>query len=449
MTASQHASFLGHRLRMVDLIEEKAAGGRITATALHWLVDGYTAGTIPDYQMSAFLMAVRWRGMSDEETADLTMALAASGRQLDLSDIAPLVADKHSTGGVGDKTTLVVAPLVAHLGLPVGKMSGRGLGHTGGTLDKLESFPGMRVELSTEQFRDQLRRVGIVIAGQSADLAPADGKIYALRDVTATVESIALIASSIMAKKLAAGATVIALDVKCGRGAFMKTRADAARLAELMVAIGNRAGLRTVATVSGMDQPLGEAVGNLLEVEEAIATLRGSGPRDLRELAIEVASELLAAAGVCSLDEGRQRAAAALDSGAALEKLADLVEAQGGRREDVYHPERLPHAPVELLVYPPRDGVITAIEADRVGLLAMRLGAGRERKGDPIDHRVGIRLFRKVGDPVQRREPIALVAAASPRDAEEAAPALISLYRIGEGEVATPPLILSRHGAVH
>ncbi|GIW05792.1 MAG: pyrimidine-nucleoside phosphorylase [Dehalococcoidia bacterium] len=448
MSETGRASFRGRPLRAVDLIAQKAAGGRIPADALRWLVDGYTAGVIPDYQMSAFLMAVCWRGMTDEETTDLTLAMAESGVQLDVSDIAPLVADKHSTGGVGDKTTLVVAPLVAQLGLPVGKMSGRGLGHTGGTLDKLESFPGLRVEMSSAQFRDQLRRIGIVIAGQSADLAPADGKIYALRDATATVENLSLIASSVMAKKIAAGATVIGLDVKCGHGAFMKTPAEAARLADLMIAIGDKLGRRTVAIVSAMDQPLGEAVGNVIEVEEAIATLRGGGPADLRVLAIELTTDLVVAAGLYDAETARRRAEAALDSGAALEKLADLVEVQGGRREDVAHPERLPHAPVELAVFPPRDGVVAAIDAKQVGLLTMQLGAGRAQKGDPIDHRVGIRLLRKIGDPVRRGEPVALVAAATEQDAEAVAPALIACYRFSDSPVAPPPLILSRHGTV-
>lgn len=449
MSAVADAAQPGARPRVVDLIAAKAAGGRISPEALRWLVERYTAGEVPDYQMSAFLMAVRWRGMTDDETADLTFAMAASGARLDLSDIAPVVADKHSTGGVGDKTTLVVAPLVAYLGLPIAKMSGRGLGHTGGTIDKLESFPGLRVELTTDQFRAQLRRVGIVIASQSADLAPADGKLYALRDATATVESIPLIASSVMAKKIAAGATVIGLDVKCGRGAFMKTPAEAAQLAELMVAIGARADRRVTALVTAMDQPLGEAVGNVIELEEAVATLRGEGPPDLRDLAVLLASELVSMAGLCDPTMARQRAEAALNSGAALERLADLVEAQGGRREDVYHPERLPHAPIARPVRALRDGYVTAIEADRVGLLAMRLGAGRARKGDPIDHRVGIRLLRKVGDAVPRGELLAVVDAARESDAEETALALTDVIHLGDEPVAPPPLLLSRHRSVH
>ncbi|MDW8252860.1 MAG: thymidine phosphorylase [Chloroflexota bacterium] len=435
--------------RAVDLIAEKAAGGRLPAEAIRWLIERYTAGEIPDYQMSAFLMAVCWRGMTDDEVTELTLAMAASGLQIDVSDIAPVVADKHSTGGVGDKTTLVVAPLVAHLGLPVAKMSGRGLGHTGGTIDKLESFPGLRVELTVDQFREQLRRLGIVIASQSADLAPADGKLYALRDATATVGSIPLIASSVMAKKIAAGATVIGLDVKCGRGAFMKTPAEAAQLAELMVAIGEKAGRRVVALVSGMDQPLGEAIGNLIEVEEAIATLQGAGPPDLRELSVALASDLLAAAGRFEEHEARRRAEAALASGAALERLADLVEGQGGRRDDVYHPERLPHAPVARPVFPPRAGVVTALETEQIGRLAMRLGAGRAQKGGVLDHRVGIRLLRKVGDPVHPRDPLAVLYTASERDADLAVPLLTSFIQIGDEPVTPPPLLLSRHRSVH
>ncbi|MCL6649168.1 MAG: thymidine phosphorylase [Chloroflexi bacterium] len=435
-------------MRAVDLIVQKAAGERLSREALRWLVHGYTAGTVPDYQMAAFLMAVCWRGMTEEETADLTQVMVESGRQLDLSDIAPVVADKHSTGGVGDKTTLVLAPLVAALGVPVAKMSGRGLGFTGGTLDKLESFPGLRVELSVEEFRAILRRWGIVIAGQSPELAPADGKLYALRDVTATVESIPLIAASVMSKKLAAGATHLVLDVKCGSGAFMKTRAEAERLAALMVAIGQRAGRTTVALVTAMDQPLGMTVGNVLEVEEAIATLRGEGPPDLVELVIELASALLAAAGLAPRPEARERCRRLLASGAALTKLADLVAAQGGDRRAVDEPGRLPHAPLERPLLAPQAGFIQAIAADQVGRVAMQLGAGRQRKGDPIDHRVGLRLLRKVGDAVRAGEPIALLSAARESDATALLPSLLAAYRFSETPPPPQPLILSTYGSV-
>lgn len=429
--------------RFVDLISAKRSGVTLSGEEISGAVHEFVAGNVPDYQMSAFLMAVCWQGMTDGETSDLTMAMVDSGARLDLSDIAPLVADKHSTGGVGDKTTLVVAPLVAHLGLPVGKMSGRGLGFTGGTLDKLESFPGFRSELSVAEFRRNLERSGIVVCGQSADLAPADGLLYALRDVTATVESIPLIASSVMSKKIAAGATVIALDVKTGNGAFMKRIDDARRLADLMVAIGRAAGRHTVASVTSMDQPLGMAVGNVLEVREAIDTLKGKGPADFHGICVHFAAELLHAAGLAGYAESRSRAERALSSGEALAKLGDLVESQGGDRRDVEDASRLESAPTVRTVTAPSSGFIQSIDTEGIGVAAARLGAGREKKGDAIDHRVGFRILLKVGDSVRAGDVLADIYAASDDAASRAAADLTACYVIDEDPVPKPNLLLT------
>ncbi|HEV2250215.1 MAG TPA: thymidine phosphorylase [Candidatus Limnocylindria bacterium] len=389
-------------MRTVDLIEKKRDGTRLEAAEIAFLVDGYTAGTIPDYQMAAFCMAVVWRGMELPETAALTAAMAASGERLDLRRFGRVV-DKHSTGGVGDKTTLVVAPLVAACGLPVAKMSGRGLGFSGGTLDKLESIAGYRVDLSTSEFLAQLERVGIVVTGQTADLAPADGKLYALRDTTGTVPSIPLIASSIMSKKIAAGANAVVLDVKVGSGAFMKTLPEARTLARTMAAIGKAHGLAVRCELTDMDQPLGLAVGNGLEVAEAIATLRGTGPRDLLALARVAGVEMLLLGG-----RSGDRAAAgrridrAIADGSGLAKLRELVVAQGGDGRMIDDPRRLPSAPHVESLRAERTAYVRRIAADEIGLASVRLGAGRERKGQPIDHRTGILLHAKVGSRVER-----------------------------------------------
>jgi len=389
-------------MRTVDLIEKKRDGGALSGAEIAFLVEGYTKDEIPDYQMAAFCMAVVWRGMDMRETADLTAAMVASGERLDLRRFGRVV-DKHSTGGVGDKTTLVVAPLVAACGLPVAKMSGRGLGFSGGTLDKLESIAGYRVDLSTAEFLTQLERIGIVLSGQTADLAPADGKLYGLRDTTGTVASIPLIASSIMSKKIAAGANAVVLDVKVGSGAFMKRLPEARSLARTMVAIGKAHGLRVACELTDMEQPLGRAVGNSLEVAEAIATLRGEGPPDLMALTRLAGAEMLILGG-----KARDRAAAvrridrAIADGSGLAKFRELVAAQGGDARMVDDPGRLPAAPHVETLRATRTGYVRRIAADEVGIASVRLGAGREKKGEPIDHRTEIVVRAKVGDRVER-----------------------------------------------
>ena len=389
-------------MRTVDLIEKKRDGGALSGAEIAFLVEGYTKDEIPDYQMATFCMAVVWRGMDIRETADLTAAMVASGERLDLRRFGRVV-DKHSTGGVGDKTTLVVAPLVAACGLPVAKMSGRGLGFSGGTLDKLESIAGYRVDLSTAEFLTQLERIGIVLSGQTADLAPADGKLYGLRDTTGTVASIPLIASSIMSKKIAAGANAVVLDVKVGSGAFMKRLPEARSLARTMVAIGKAHGLRVACELTDMEQPLGRAVGNSLEVAEAIATLRGEGPPDLLALTRLAGAEMLILGG-----KARDRAAAvrridrAIADGSGLAKFRELVAAQGGDARMVDDPGRLPAAPHVETLRATRTGYVRRIAADEVGIASVRLGAGREKKGEPIDHRTGIVVRAKVADRVER-----------------------------------------------
>ncbi|MHB8644581.1 MAG: thymidine phosphorylase [Thermomicrobiales bacterium] len=427
---------------MVQTIERTRRGEPLGAERVAALVSGFTRGTIPDYQTAAWLMAVLWRGLAPDDLTALTMAMARSGDMLDLSALGRSVADKHSTGGVGDKTTLVVAPVVAACGVPVAKMSGRGLGHTGGTVDKLESIPGFNPELTVAQFMGVLRQCGLVIAGQSADLAPADGKLYALRDVTGTVPSIPLIASSIMAKKLAVGADAILLDVKVGRGAFMETIADATALAETMVRIGTDAGKRTVAVISDMDRPLGRAVGNALEVIEAIETLQGGGPDDLRALALHETALLLVMTGTAA-DEaaGERQAAAAIASGAAFEKFAAFVAAQGGDRRAVAETARLPHAPIVQTVAAPESGYILDIEPLAIGRAAMRLGAGRERKGDTIDPAVGIVLRVAVGEYVERGAPLFDIHARTAARATSVERDALAGYRFSAEPIAISPLI--------
>lgn len=425
-------------MRAVEIIEKKRDGLALSAEEIRFFVEGFTRGEIPDYQAAAFLMAVYFQGMTPQETADLTMAMARSGRVLDLHDIAPVVVDKHSTGGVGDKVSLVVVPLVAAAGLPVGKMSGRGLSFTGGTIDKLESIRGLRVELTVEEFRAQLRRVGAVLCGQSADLAPADGKFYALRDVTGTVPSIPLIAASIMSKKIAAGADAIVLDVKVGNGAFMKTLDQARALARLMVDIGSRLGRRMVAVIADMNQPLGHAVGNALEVGEAIATLRGDGPPDFREHCLAIAAHMLQLGGrAASGAEGRRLAEETLASGAAWEKFRALVAAQGGDVRQVEEPERLPRARWVREIPAPADGYLAEVRAYEVGMAAVVLGAGRARKGEPIDPAVGVIVHHKVGDAVRRGEPLFTVHANDEGRLAEAEAWLARAVRIQE-EPASP-----------
>jgi pyrimidine-nucleoside phosphorylase len=406
-------------MRVAELIERKRDGGKLTADEIDALVQGYTKGDVPDYQMSAFCMAVVWRGMDAKETAALTSSMVRSGERLDLRRFGR-VLDKHSTGGVGDKTTLVVAPLVAACGVPVAKMSGRGLGFSGGTLDKLESIRGYRVDLSTAEFLAQLGRIGIVVTGQTADLAPADGKLYALRDTTGTVPAIPLIASSVMSKKIAAGAHAVVLDVKVGSGAFMKDLASARELARAMVSIGVAHGLAVTCELTDMDQPLGFAVGNSLEIAEAIATLQGRGPSDLVQLTRAAGAEMLVRgrrardtkSAVARIDR-------ALGDGSGLAKFRELVAAQGGDVSQVDDPSKLPRAPRVETLRAARTAYVSAVAADQVGMASVRLGAGREKKGEAIDHRTGIVLHAKVGDRVERGEPYADVhVAGKPGDAD-------------------------------
>ena len=429
-------------MRAVDVIRRKRQGQELTKEEIEFMVLGFTRGEIPDYQMAAFLMAILWRDMSERETVDLNLTMAQSGDVLDLSGIARVVVDKHSTGGVGDKTTLVVAPLVASLGLAVGKMSGRGLGFSGGTLDKLESIPGFNVDLTRQEFMNLLETHGIAVAGQSADLAPADGKMYALRDVTATVESLPLIASSIMSKKIASGSSAIVLDVKVGSGAFMKTEADAVQLAETMVKIGRGAGRRVSAVISDMEQPLGYAVGNALEVAEAIATLQGQGPEDLLEHCLVVAAEMLVLAETCAAPEaGRNLLTAAIDSGDAVAKFREWVRAQGGDDRVVDNPALMPQAGLEEPLPSPRPGYVAAINAMEVGLATVALGAGRQKKGDRVDHAVGVVLHKKVGEFVKKDEPLLTIYANDSERMEEARQQLVSAYQWSDGVVVPPPLI--------
>lgn len=429
-------------MRMVDIIAKKRDGGELTTEEIQFLVRGYTDGSIPDYQMSAWAMAVVFRGMTPRETGDLTLAMAGSGEQLDLSSLKGIKVDKHSTGGVGDKTTLVVAPLVAAAGIPVAKMSGRGLGYSGGTIDKLESFTGFEVERTREQFLQQVRDIGVSVIGQSGNLTPADKKLYALRDVTATVEAVPLIASSIMSKKIAAGADAILLDVKVGKGAFMKSLEEAETLARAMVEIGKQVGRRTVAVISDMNQPLGFAVGNALEVKEAIETLAGKGPRDLTELALAVGSRMLLLGGlVASEQEGRSRLQGIMADGSAVEKLAQMVAAQGGDKQDVYDTERLPKATIIHEVKAQEDGYLTAIDAEAVGHASVVLGAGRLTKDMPIDLAVGLVLHKKRGDRVQKGDVLLTIHANKDELLQSALQELKGAYSISTEAPIEQPLI--------
>jgi pyrimidine-nucleoside phosphorylase len=431
-------------MRAVDIIVKKRDGGELTPEEIEFFVQGFTRGEIPDYQVAAWAMAVYWRGMTDAETTALTLAMARSGEMLDLHEVAPFVVDKHSTGGVGDKTTLVVGPVVASLGVPVGKMSGRGLSFSGGTLDKLESISGWRASLTITEFKEQLRTVGLVIAGQTADLAPADGKLYALRDVTGTVPSLPLIASSIMSKKIAGGADGIVLDVKTGRGAFMEEETDAVRLADLMLRIGRSLGRRMAAVISDMSQPLGRAVGNALEVREALETLCGAGPPDFREHSIIVAGEMLRLAEIArDEEEGRKLAQGALDSGRALDKFRQFVAAQGGDPRQIDDPDLLPRARWVEPLLSPCSGYLAAIDAREVGLAILDLGGGRAKKGDPIDHAVGVVLSAKVGDWVERDQPLLVIHANDAVRLQEARARLLRAYAWSE-RPASPPRLIRR-----
>lgn len=420
-------------MRMYDLIQKKRDGGELTREEIRFFIQGYTAGEIPDYQVSALMMAIFFQKMTEKETYELTMAMCESGDQLNLGSIPGIKVDKHSTGGVGDKTSLALTPMVAACGIPVAKMSGRGLGHTGGTIDKLECFPGFTTELTGEQFLENVKRIGIAIMGQTLTLAPADKKLYALRDVTATVDNLSLIASSIMSKKLAAGADAIVLDVKTGSGAFMKKEEDARTLAEEMVRIGNSAGRRTMAVISDMDQPLGYAVGNALEVREAIDTLQGKGPADFVELCMTLGSCMLMAGDRAkSEEEARALLTEAIESGRALEKLAEFVAAQGGDAEVVFHPDRLPQASILEQVLADRDGYLTHIACDEVGICSLILGGGRETKESVIDLSVGIVLEKKVGDFVRKGDRLAVLHANSAEKCAEAKERFVKACIIGD-----------------
>ena len=398
-------------MRMYDVIKKKRDGGVLSSEEIRAFVEGYTNGSIPDYQAAALCMAIYFRGMNDEETTELTLAVRDSGEKLDVSGIKGLRVDKHSTGGVGDKTSLVVAPIVASLGLTVAKMSGRGLGHTGGTVDKLEAIPGFCTDLAVSEFERIVNETGIAIVGQSATLAPADKKLYALRDVTATVDSMPLIASSIMGKKLAADDDCIVLDVKTGSGSFMKNLEDSRTLASLMVAIGKRAGKRISALITDMDRPLGYAVGNSLEVVEAIETLQGKGPEDLLELSLALAAQILFLADKGTLEECRAMAQDAITSGRALETFARMVAAQGGNAEFIYHPENFAKAPYMREVKVEKDGYIAAVNTEQYGLASLLLGAGRNTKEDEIDLSAGYLLKKKTGDAVKAGDTLAVLYA--------------------------------------
>ena len=427
---------------MTDIIVKKRDGFKLTADEIRFFVDGYTNGEIPDYQMSALLMAILIRGMDREETLELTMAMMHSGETLDLSGIKGVKADKHSTGGVGDKTSLILCPMVAAQGVKIAKMSGRGLGHTGGTIDKLESFPGFNTGISEETFMANVNDFGIAIAGQTADLDPADKKMYALRDVTGTVPSIPLIVSSIMSKKLAAGADVIVLDVKSGSGSFMKTEDDARELAENLTAVGKMAGKKTVAVITDMDEPLGNAIGNALEVKEAIEVLRGDKKGELLELCLTLGACILTEAGIAENDdEARQMLIRGIEDGSALNKLAQLVEGQGGDKNAVYNTGLLPSAPVRYEAICKQTGYVKHISAADVGLVSMHLGGGRVTKESEIDLSVGLILNKKVGDRVEAGESLGTIHATNMEKAEQAAELLRGCYTIVPDPVEKPAFI--------
>lgn len=428
-------------MRMVDIIEKKRDGYELTTEEIRFFIEGYTNGSIPDYQASSFAMAVYFQDMTDRERADLTMAMVESGDQIDLSAIEGIKVDKHSTGGVGDTTTLVLGPLVAATGVPVAKMSGRGLGHTGGTIDKLEAIEGFHVELSTEQFAKQVNDIKVAVIGQSGNLTPADKKLYALRDVTGTVSSIPLIASSIMSKKIAAGSDAIVLDVKTGDGAFMKTVEDSVKLAKAMVKIGNAVGRKTMAIISDMNQPLGFAIGNALEVKEAIETLQGNGPEDLTELCLTLGSQMVTVAGHAdSLEDARKQLEEVIENGKALQVFKQFIEAQGGNPAVVDDPSLLPQAAYKIEVPAKETGYVGHIVADAIGTAAMLLGAGRATKESEIDLAVGLMLHKKVGDYVEVGESLATIYA-NREDVEEVMNKIYSNVTMSTTRVEAPPLI--------
>ena len=429
-------------MRMYDLILKKKQGKELNTEEINWMIKEFTEGRIPDYQMSAMTMAICFQGMDKRETFDLTMAMRDSGDVLDLSRIDGIKVDKHSTGGVGDKVSLVLTPIVASLGVPVAKMSGRGLGHTGGTIDKLESFSGFSTEISEEKFIDSVNTIGIAIAGQTANLAPADKKLYALRDVTATVDQMSLIASSIMSKKLASGADAIVLDVKTGNGAFMQKEEDAIALAKAMVDIGNRAGKQTVAVITDMDEPLGNAVGNALEIKEVIDALHGDGPEDLMEVVYALGTQMLLLAKRAEDEEiARNLITESIQERKALKKFAEFIENQGGNREEILHPDMLPKARYVIPVLAEEEGCIERILAQDIGIACMTLGGGRENKESTIDHGVGIILTKKISDTVKKGETLPPIHANSKEKAVLASNLVKNAYQIAKEPAKKAPMV--------
>lgn len=431
-------------MHILDIILKKRNGRKLTREEITFIVDGYTKDMIPDYQVSAFLMAVYFRGMDQDETLWLTEAMLHSGDIVDLSNIPGIKVDKHSTGGVGDKTTLIIGPIVASCGVPVAKMSGRGLGHTGGTIDKLESIPGFRTNLSKEEFVENVREIGLAVAGQTGNLAPADKKFYALRDVTGTIENISLIAASIMSKKLASGSDAITLDIKTGSGAFMKTVEDATVLGRAMVDIGHGAGKKITALITEMDRPLGLAIGNALEVAEAINVLKGDGPQDLTQVCIELASNMLMHGGKGTMETCRRLAANALADGSAMMKLIEMIKRQGGDPGVAEDPSRLPKAPIQVEWKADISGYIHSMQAEKLGMASMVLGAGRKTKTDVIDPSSGIVLLKKAGDRIDKGEPLAILHTSVEETIAEATSLLYSSIRVQSEPVEQRPLILGR-----
>lgn len=431
-------------MRMYDLIAKKKLGDHLTKEEIHFMIQGFVSGEIPDYQMSAMLMAVYFQGMNEEEMTYLTLEMAASGDMVDLSAIEGIKVDKHSTGGVGDKTTLVIGPLVASLGVKVAKMSGRGLGHTGGTIDKMESIPGLQTSIPKEEFFDIVNRTGIAVIGQSGNMVPADKKMYALRDVTATVDSIPLIASSIMSKKIAAGSDGIVLDVKTGSGAFMKTLEDSIALAKEMVTIGTGAGRRCCALITDMDVPLGHAIGNAMEVEEAVQTLKNQGPEDLTEVCLQLAAHMLYMADKGEIEDCYQLAKEALESGRGLQALADMVRAQGGDEKYVLEPDHFPKSAVTWEVKAKESGYITGIDTEACGIASVMLGAGRSKKEDLIDYSAGIHLVKKYGEWVEKDQVLAVLYTSDEKLCKDAEEKIQKAYTIGSEPAQPKKLIYAR-----
>lgn len=430
-------------MRMYDLIEKKKLGQELSTEEISEMIQGFTDGSVPDYQMAAMLMAICFQGMSKRETVDLTLAMRDSGDVLDLSGIKGVKVDKHSTGGVGDKTSLALTPIIAALGVPVAKMSGRGLGHTGGTIDKLECFPGFTTEISEQTFMDNVNRIGIAIAGQTANLAPADKKLYALRDVTATVDQMSLIASSIMSKKLASGSDAIVLDVKTGNGAFMKKYEDSVVLAEAMVSIGTMAGKKTTAVITDMDQPLGYAVGNSVEVMEAIDTLQGRGPEDFKQVVFALGGQMLQAAGRAdSQEEAEKLMQSVIEDGTALKKFAEFVTAQGGDASYVYDTDKFPKASYRKEIPATKEGYVARILAEEIGIACMTLGGGRETKESSIDLSVGIILKKKNGDFVKKGETIAVIYGNDTGKMERAMEKIQHAYEFSDEKPERRPVVL-------